>query len=107
MRIVSLNPRKARACIVVSALFLAACSSSVTEEQKQAAVERCIAKQASKKGSTEIRGNPTPEMRAQIEQSMAQAEAAMQRMGKQMCEKAVAETCKQSASACKKLVSES
>ncbi len=106
MRVTNTACRLTLASLGVSTLLLVGCSAGVTEEQKQAAVQRCIAKQADKIGSTEVRGNPTPEMRAQMEQAMANANAAMQKMHQQMCEKTVTETCKQSASACKKLVSE-
>ncbi|MCA3020152.1 MAG: hypothetical protein ING73_02560 [Rhodocyclaceae bacterium] len=87
-------------------LLLAGCGSGVTDAQKQAAVERCVAKQSSKPGSTDIRGNPTPEMREVIEKAMQQSNAALAKMNQQMCEKTVTETCKQSSGACKKLVSE-
>jgi hypothetical protein len=106
MRVTNVACRMTLASVGVATLMLMGCSSGVTEEQKQAAVQRCIAKQASKMGSTEVRGNPTPEMRAQMEQAMANANAALQKMHQQMCERTVAEACKQSASACKRLVSE-
>lgn len=87
-------------------LLLAGCGSGVTDAQKQAAVQRCVAKQSGKQGSTDIQGNATPEMRAAIEQAAQQANAELAKINRQMCEKTVTETCKQSSGACKKLVSE-
>jgi len=87
-------------------LLLAGCGSGVTDAQKQAAVERCVAKQSGKQGSTDIQGHATPEMRAAIEQAAQQANAELAKINRQMCEKTVTETCKQSSGACKKLVSE-
>jgi hypothetical protein len=92
------------AAVVVS-VSVAGCGASVSNEEKQAAIERCVAKQSNKLTSPQISGNPTPEMRAQIEAAAKQTNDALAKMSRGMCEKTVTETCKQSASACKKLVS--
>jgi ribosomal protein S5 len=55
-----------------------------------------VAKQSGKQGSTDIQGHATPEMRAAIEQAAQQANAELAKINRQMCEKTVTETCKQS-----------
>jgi hypothetical protein len=92
--------------VVASLSLLVGCGGAVSVEAQQAAIARCVAKQTDKLPEPQITGNPTPEMRAQLELAAKQANEALAKMSRSACEKTITETCKQSSSACKKLISE-
>lgn len=83
------------ALTVAAALLVVACSSGdVSESQINAAIERCVAKQTAKQPTT--KGMPDD-----MAQKFLAAHAKMQR---DMCDKIIRETCRQSAQQCSKVV---